>query len=627
MLSLCRCVSRRYLAALLAVSVLAVSLRILVFPRSFHPTLYVEPVVDRPPPAEHTLTQDGRLLVNPDAPHPIFQLIRDAEAAWEAKRARASKTLDEAVAEYKRRYRRAPPLGFDKWWDYVVKHRVQLPDEYDEIFNDIEPFWGIDPRELAKTQQEHETRNGVVTVQKTNAHPWFEVVRSTLPEDRQHLQTGVENIIALVRDVEHELPPLRLTVSPYDNPGMVSDWQIKSMALEAAANGTSTSTMCPFERVYDSVAALTRADLPRVTEGGWIRACPPDSPARLHPPTYPPPSTSPLPPSSPKTFIASHRDAMDPCMHPSLLTTHGQFLSHKKGPLPQGTLVPRFSFCATLLHHDIRPPVPYGWKFDSDSEPDDDDDDDDGAGAFQGDVPWDRKTNAKLGWRGRTTGMHASPDSWWANGHRARLVTLTNALEGSVSVLHVAANESGIENWADVQARANPIGEPANVPLRVINPTWMDIAFTQTPISCDEDRGTCDEMEQLWVFREAQGRHKEGQYKFILDVDGNGWSGRFKRLMTSNALIFKATIYPEWYTSRIAPWVHYVPIQMSYEDLYDAMLFFRVHDALGRRIARAGRAWSRRFWRKEDMSAYLYRLLLEYARVTSLDRGAMDYVG
>lgn len=96
------------------------------------------------------------------------------------------------------------------------------------------------------------------------------------------------------------------------------------------------------------------------------------------------------------------------------------------------------------------------------------------------------------------------------------------------------------------------------------------------------------------------------------------------------------------YTSRIEPWVHYVPIQISYEDLYDAVLFFRVHDALGRRIARAGRAWSRRFWRKEDMTAYLYRcvwhhavfevlirdrLLLEYARVTSLDRAAMDYVG
>ena len=65
---------------------------------------------------QHTITPDGLLIVNPNGPHPIFQLIRDAEAAWEAKCARASKTLDDAISEYRRRYQRAPPLGFDKWY-------------------------------------------------------------------------------------------------------------------------------------------------------------------------------------------------------------------------------------------------------------------------------------------------------------------------------------------------------------------------------------------------------------------------------------------------------------------------------------------------------------------------------
>ena len=82
----------------------------------------VDPTGSEPAPKQqgaelgkHTITPDGLLIVNPNGPHPIFQLIRDAEAAWEAKCARASKTLDDAVSEYKRRYRRAPPLGFDKW--------------------------------------------------------------------------------------------------------------------------------------------------------------------------------------------------------------------------------------------------------------------------------------------------------------------------------------------------------------------------------------------------------------------------------------------------------------------------------------------------------------------------------
>ena len=258
-ISLRRATPQRSFTVLLLTTLLALSLRALV-PRL---DLNLETKLARPL-VKHTLTPDGRLIVQPSAPHPIFQLIRDAEAAWETKRAQASQTLEEAVAEYRRRYRRAPPLGFDKWcvhmvcdhtysricrWEYVVKHGVQLPDEYDEIFEDLEPFWGIDPHELEHTQQELEARDGLVTVQKTDAHARFEVVRSTLPQEREHLKTTINNILALVREVEHELPPIRITFSPFDNPSMLSDWHIKTMALEAAANGTSTSTPCRFECV------------------------------------------------------------------------------------------------------------------------------------------------------------------------------------------------------------------------------------------------------------------------------------------------------------------------------------------------------------------------------------------
>ncbi len=68
---------------------------------------------------------NGMLQVNIDAPagtsHPIFQLIKDSRDAWQAKVSRQSKTLKEAVAEYKARNRgMAPPKGFDKWWNFVV---------------------------------------------------------------------------------------------------------------------------------------------------------------------------------------------------------------------------------------------------------------------------------------------------------------------------------------------------------------------------------------------------------------------------------------------------------------------------------------------------------------------------
>lgn len=199
---------------------------------------------------------------------------------------------------------------------------------------------------------------------------------------------------------------------------------------------------------------------------------------------------------------------MDPCAHPSLLSTHGQFLSFKYGPMPERTLVPQFSLCSTMLHHDIRPPIPYGWEWELDSDPYQDDDEDK-DGAYKGDFPWRHKVDERLGWRGRTTGMWASWDTSWGHGHRARLVTLASALEGNVSVLGVPEPEDADEV---------PVREPQTMRLAQVNPAWMDMAFTDKPVGCNEEAGTCNEMEKLWEFRRVQRRHEEGRYKFILDV-------------------------------------------------------------------------------------------------------------
>ncbi|KAL4256465.1 Protein O-Glucosyltransferase/Glycosyltransferase 90 [Pleurotus pulmonarius] len=128
-----------------------------------------------------------------------------------------------------------------------------------------------------------------------------------------------------------------------------------------------------------------------------------------------------------------------------------------------------------------------------------------------------------------------------------------------------------------------------------------------------------------------QSIKEAGSYKYVLDVDGNGWSGRFKRLITSNSLVFKATIYPEWYSDRIQPWLHYVPVQVDLSDLHDSLLFFRgdpsgagAHEDMARTIAAAGREWSKTYWRREDLIAYFFRLILEYVRLLSLDRDAMS---
>lgn len=65
------------------------------------------------------------------------------------------------------------------------------------------------------------------------------------------------------------------------------------------------------------------------------------------------------------------------------------------------------------------------------------------------------------------------------------------------------------------------------------------------------------------------------------------------------------------FSDRVMPWVHYVPVKTDLTDLYDIMTFFvsgdHEHDHIAKEIASAGKAWSKAFWRKEDMTAYMFR--------------------
>jgi hypothetical protein len=68
--------------------------------------------------------------------------------------------------------------------------------------------------------------------------------------------------------------------------------------------------------------------------------------------------------------------------------------------------------------------------------------------------------------------------------------------------------------------------------------------------------------------------HKEAAaYKYVLDVDGNAWSARFRGLLSTGTVVLKSTIMPEWWTDRAQAWVHYVPIKVDYGDLMDVMAY------------------------------------------------------
>ncbi|KAG6884641.1 hypothetical protein C0993_009358 [Termitomyces sp. T159_Od127] len=519
---------------------------------------------------KHLYRSDGLLEVNPNGMHPIFELIRDAEAAWDAKLERSSKTLAEAVVEYQRRYKRLPPRGFDDWWRYVQKHNVQLPDEYDQIYEDLEPFWGMDPCDLQRLQSKWEAHSDSYTIGKMADGPII-IANYSLPNmksgDHDLRSVGYE-VIDLLKEIEDKLPPFRAVFSPHDNPNLPIDWELRQQAVKHAAAGTF----------------LDINDPPPVKLNGWIASCPPTSPAVLNPLNL----DNPAPTPTTKTFIHSHRLAMDPCLHPSLLLLHGQFLSHNKGPVPHRFMPPQFSYSPTALHHDITPAMPINWIEDL---------------AEDWNPKWEERRDERLFWRGSNTGIWHARDTRWKEAQRARTVMWAGTR---------GAGEGGNGTILKAGKEDQRVGKGETAKWARWVPAMLDIAFVGEPGSCTPE--LCEELKKMFEWRRPVDMIASGDYKYVLDIDGHGWSSRFKRLITSNSLIFKATVYPEWFTDRIAPWVHYIPVQMDLSDLADSLTFFRgdpngdgAHDDLAKKIAMAGREWSSRFWRREDLTAYMFR--------------------
>jgi len=86
--------------------------------------------------------------------HPIPKLMAEAEAKYQALLDKQSKSLEDAIVEYRRRYKREPPKGFDDWYEFAVGNDVKIIDEYDSMMEDLEPFWNLPGDEFRRRVQQ-----------------------------------------------------------------------------------------------------------------------------------------------------------------------------------------------------------------------------------------------------------------------------------------------------------------------------------------------------------------------------------------------------------------------------------------------------------------------------------------
>ncbi|KAJ6619518.1 glycosyl transferase family 90-domain-containing protein [Mycena sp. CBHHK59/15] len=106
-------------------------------------------------------------------------------------------------------------------------------------------------------------------------------------------------------------------------------------------------------------------------------------------------------------------------------------------------------------------------------------------------------------------------------------------------------------------------------------------------------------------------------YKYLLDVDGNTFSGRFLSLLKSGSLVFKSTVFEEYFNDWILPYQHYVPVKPDLSDLVKKIQWAIAHEEEVRLIQETGRQFTERVMTDAQNDCYFARVLLEWARLQS----------
>jgi hypothetical protein len=139
----------------------------------------------------------------------------------------------------------------------------------------------------------------------------------------------------------------------------------------------------------------------------------------------------------------------------------------------------------------------------------------------------------------------------------------------------------------------------------------------------------CRDQRAYFKIKPWADKHKALRSRLAFDIDGNGISGRYYQLLASKSVPLKQTLIREWHDDRLVPWAHYIPISQSMEEVPELVSYLTSSDVGQRKakeIAELGREWHSKAFREIDLSIYVYRLLLEIARLQDPKRQA-DVLG
>ena len=571
-----------------------------------------------------------QLRPSPTEPaHPIDALIRDAADQWDGLLRKETKGLEAAAEAYRERRGRHPPPRFDEWHRYAQeRNALFIEDLFDRIYDDLNPFWAIAPDTLRWQAGTYMQR---ISVREGTAN---------IIVDQDRMRSTVFH--TLVSSIAEHLPDLDIAINVMDETRIVVPWKTLSEYIDTELK--SRQFVDP-SKVIDTYTSGwwfdSRGGEPY--DKGWIRngshwslarqGCHPNSPAsqqsdiKLNLSEAPPvPNTR--PPFSTAGYVGNWTVAKDVCVRPELQALHGAFVEPLSFIATQ-RLFPLFGECKLSVNNEILLPAAMYWSDDAVY-----------SGGPEHGGSWEEK-RSEVVWRGVASGGRNKKENWKFF-QRHRFVSMMNGT--SVHAAEESASSSNPPNFAlplagqyDLaaqqrqQQRQDSTGKSLGQWIKSIS----NVAFNKLLCFPAEPNGTCSYVEPYLSVQPQIPMAEQYGYKVLPDIDGNTFSGRYRGFLLSTSLPIKATIYDEWHDSRLIAWQHFVPMDNTFVDVYGLLQYFLGYEADGtdardgnaKMIAQNGKAWAERVLRKEDMQIYMYRLLLEYARVCDDARDRLGYVG
>ncbi|KAL9088731.1 MAG: hypothetical protein Q9165_006040 [Trypethelium subeluteriae] len=549
------------------------------------------------------------------------------------KKAQAAESLSDAVSQYRIRYHRPPPPMFDHWFQWAKNKRTLIMNDFDQIHEDLLPFWGMAPQDI-RQQTWDLIVNPANEVAGISIRGGRASIASNIPSEHKRMLDGV---VSMVNKFVEYLPDMDLAINVLESPRVAVPYStlrvMRDMGLRNADDRNTKDSSFSGDRggqwqtipdgpVENSPIFQDNAGNQVFSEWASI-SCPTMSPSRLQRNwDLARLCTSCAAPHSDKSgaFLSNWTLSQDPCHQPDLASLHGLYVSPPYFRAHHN-LLPIFSNSKAKGFQDILYPSfeEYAANGEAIHAPTDE----------HPDPPFAEKEST-LFFRGAasegiSTGNHA-----WRSFLRQRFLHLLSpgAHTGTTSPMLLPARNSESFIFSKIPDET----------LRALLPT--DAKFTEIANCVDPD---CI-LERVQFESASEGATSPPvsfqdfwKYKYLLDLDGLGHNSRFTAFLRSHSLVFKAGILREWWSNRVTAWKHFVPLDVRGHGLFPTLAYFNgfpetqdskefpPHEDAAQRIAEEGKRWAERVLRKEDMEVYMFRLLLEWGRVTDDRRDELGF--